>query len=86
MHDKCSERIELIVDNTSKACTILEGMDFGHFKVVSNDTIHIFERLDDTGEIAMALSCQGVKTIGIVVKNEALEDYFLNLTGGERNV
>lgn len=34
----------------------------------------------------MTLAENGVKTVGITIKNEALEDYYLNLTGGASNV
>ena len=34
----------------------------------------------------MTLAENGVKTVGITIKNEALEDYYLNLTGGDLNV
>ena len=83
---KCCERIELKTDDTRKACTILEMMGIREFKVVDLDTIHIFERLSDSGEITMELAKNHVKTMGIAVKNEALEDYYLNLTGGAGNV
>ena len=83
---KCCERIELKTDDTRKACTILEMMGIREFKVVDLDTIHIFERLSDSGEITMELAMNHVKTMAIAVKNEALEDYYLNLTGGAGNV
>ena len=53
--------------------------------MVDADTIHIFERLNDSGEITMALAAHQIRTMGITVKNEALEDYYLNLTGGGVN-
>lgn len=84
--EKCSEHIELRTDNTSKACTVLDEIGITKYKVVSSDTIQIFERLTESGEITVALAQNGVKTLGIVVKNEALEDYFINLTGGAANV
>lgn len=83
---ECSERIELKTDNTACACTVLEGMGITKYKVVDGSTIHIFERLNDGGDITMELAKHGVKTMGITVKNEALEDYYLNLTGGAVNV
>lgn len=82
---KCSERIELKTDDTRMACTVLEGMGIRNYKVVDQDTIHIFERLDGSGEITMALAKNQIRTLGITVKNEALEDYYLNLTGGAAN-
>ena len=61
-------------------------MGIEKYKVVDADTIQIFERLNDGGDITMRLAENGVKTMGITVKNEALEDYYLNLTGGIVNV
>ena len=83
---ECSERIELKTDDTRKACTVLENMGIHQYKVVDADTIQIFERLNDGGSITMTLAENGVKTVGITIKNEALEDYYLNLTGGASNV
>ena len=37
------------------------------------------------GGAQMALAQAGVQTTGITVQNEALEDYYLNLTGGGRH-
>lgn len=83
---ECSERIELKTDDTQKACTVLENMGIEQYKVIDASTIQIFERLNDSGGITMALAEKGVKIIGITVKNEALENYYLNLTGGTTNV
>ena len=82
---RCSERIELKTDDTAKACTVLEKMNIHEYKVIDSDTIQIFERLQDGGDITMKLAENGVKTLGISVRNEALEDYYLNLTGGNGN-
>lgn len=83
---KCSERIELVTDNTSKACTVIENMGITNYKLTDGSTIRIFERLDECGEITMQLAENGIKTLSVNVKNEALEDYYLNLTGGGKNV
>lgn len=83
---KCSERIELKTNDTRKACTVLEAMGIERYKVVDASTIQIFERLNDSGDITMRLAENGVKTTGITVKNEGLEEYYLNLTGGAANV
>lgn len=83
---KCSERIEVVVDNTSGACTTLEAMGIKNYKVVNENTVSIFERLNDSGDITMALAENKIKTLGISVKSEALEDYYLNMTGGKENV
>lgn len=83
---KCSERIELKTNDTAKACTVLEKMDIHEYKVVDGDTIQIFERLHDSGGITMNLAQNNVTILGISLKNESLEEYYLNLTGGASNV
>lgn len=83
---QCSERIELKTDNPKLACTVLDRMGIAQYKVVDASTIHIFERLNDGGEITMELAGNGVKIMGLSIKNEALEDYYLNLTGGGKHV
>ena len=82
---RCSERIELKTDDTRRACVVLEEMGIHDYKVIDAGTIQIFERLNDSGKITMQLAENGVKTVGISVKNEALEDYYLDLTGGAAN-
>lgn len=83
--EKCKEKIVLKTDNTKMTCTVLENMGFIDFNVVDSDTIHIFERLTESGDITMALANNGVKTISIFVQNETLENYYLKLTGGVRH-
>lgn len=83
--EKCNEKIELKTDNPRKACTVLDKMGITKYQVTDSATIEIFERLGDSGEITMSLAENGVKTLGISVKNEQLEDYYLRLTGGNTN-
>ena len=79
------EKNYLLDTHTAVACTVLEGLGITQYKVVDRDTICIYERLHDGGAITMALAQAGVQTTGITVQNEALEDYYLNLTGGGRH-
>ena len=83
---KCKERIELKTDHPQKACTVIEAMGITNYKVMDADTIHIFERLTESGNITMELAKKDIRTLSISVRNEALEDYYLNLTGGKGNV
>ncbi len=84
--EMCSERIEITVDDAAAACTALEAMGITEYKVVDPTTIQVFERLNECSEITVALVSAGVRITGVVLKNEALEDYYLNITGGNENV
>ena len=79
---KCSERIELKTDDAAKACAVLEQMGIREYKVVDSNTIQIFERLQDCSDITVNLAQSGVKILGIMLKNETLENYYLDVTGG----
>ena len=80
LFEKCGEHIEVITENAKNACIVIEQMGILNYKVMDKNTIHIFERLGDSGEIAAALAKEKVKFSGISVKNESLEDYFLSVT------
>lgn len=83
---RCSERIELILDEPRTAIPILDQMNFTNYEVVDESRIHIYERLDESGAITMELSKHGILIRSISVQSQKLESYFLNLTGGAAHV
>lgn len=82
---RCCERIEIKLEKPELACAVLDKMHFTDYKVVEKNKIHIFERLDDTGDIAMELAKNNVRIQSIVVNSEAIEEFFLELTGGKKH-
>ena len=68
---RCSERMELTLDDPKAALPILDQMGFTNYQVVNQSTIHIYERLNEEQNMT--------------ITNEELENYFLNLTGGAHN-
>lgn len=83
--EKCGEYIELRTPDTKQACTVIESLGIMKYKVVDAETIQIYEQLQESGNIALRLAENKIVMKGIVVKNEALEDYYLKLTGGAVN-
>ena len=61
----------------------LNKLGFTKYQVIDSSTIHIFERLGDSGKIAMELSQNGIMIISISVASRAFEDYFLEMIGGQ---
>lgn len=82
---RCCERIEIILEQPELACAILDKMNFTDYKVVEKNKIQVFERLEETGDIAMELAKNGIKIQAISVASEALEEFFFELTGGNKN-
>lgn len=80
---KCSERIELTLDNPKQAVPVLDDMGFSSYQVIDKELIHIFERLGESASLNMELAKAGIPVKGISITSEELENYFLRLTGGD---
>ena len=83
--EKCSDFIELKCDDVSKACPVIEGMGIKNYKVIGNDTVYIYEKIDDMGSLNKELAKADVSVSLLNVVQEKLENYFLELVGGEEN-
>lgn len=82
---KCNDYIEIIVNDSAKACTNIEKLGFSDYKVMADGVIHIYKELDRLGEINRELVISGCIVNSIKVVQENLENYFLELTGGVQN-
>ena len=82
---RCSERTEMTLENPEAALPVLDSMGFVSYQVVDRHHIHIFERLNESDVLNMALVRAGIPVKGLSIISEELENYFLNLTGGADN-
>lgn len=83
--NRCSERIEIVLDEPERAVPVLDSMGFTNYQVVDQEHIEIYERLDDSANVNFELAKAGISVKEIRITNEELESYFLNLTGGAKN-
>ena len=83
---RCSERIEICLDEPKRAVPVLDEMGFTNYQIVDKERIHIFERLEESAGLNMELAKAGILVREIRTTSEELEDYFLNLTGGASHV
>lgn len=83
---RCSERIEICLDDPKRAVPVLDEMGFTNYQIVDKERIHIFERLEESAGLNMGLAKAGILVREIRITSEELEDYFLNLTGGASHV
>lgn len=83
--NKCSDYIEIKLDNASHATTLIEKLGFNDYKVTDKETICIYDQLDRSGELNSELVQNGCMVKSISVVQEKLEDYFLKLTGGGKD-
>ena len=84
--EKCRQYIELRVDDTAIAVTLLEReLGISDYEVLEDKKIKIFSNLENVGEINSILSKSGVIVENIGIKGENLEEYFVNIIGGSLN-
>ena len=74
---RCSERMELTLDDPKRAIPVLDAMGFTSYQVTDKEHIHIFERLSESASLNMELAKAGIPVKGISITSEELEAYFL---------
>ncbi|WP_342436068.1 ABC transporter ATP-binding protein [Paenibacillus sp. FSL L8-0436] len=84
--NKTRKTVELVVNDSGKAATILEK----HFpdipyRILPDHHIQLFGGMDKTDQINRVLYSQGIGVFSINVTGGDLEEYYLSLLGGERN-
>lgn len=80
---KCESRIELVTSNPALASTVLDRLGISKYRMLAPDRLGIYEQLDRTGDITLALAAENVATLEIIKKYESLENYYINLVGKE---
>ncbi|WFR58508.1 ABC transporter ATP-binding protein [Anaerocolumna sp. AGMB13025] len=75
--------IEISVGDQKKAVTVLDSkFQTSNFKVVSDNSIRIYEENISQKDLCKELILSGVNVYGITSKSDNLEDYFMNLING----
>ena len=76
-------RTQINVTNLKECVKYLEEENL-HYKVISNDKVDIYEKLN-VSELVIALSKRNCIVNDFQEKGESLENYYLNLIGGANN-
>lgn len=83
----CKEYYHIGTDNNSLALTILqEKLGVTEFEVERDGSIRLFERLDEVHKISKTLYEGGVVPTVLHMNEANLEQYYMNMVGGEENV
>lgn len=87
LNEECKRHICLRTDNIQKTTLLLEQKgNINNYSVYPDNSIRIYECLDNVRMISKLLSSNGVIIDEISVQRENLETYFENLIGGRKNV
>ena len=74
--------IELETTEVQKAVVVLDELGIKDYEVISGTEMNIYECLDDVAKINRSLVLADVNVSRIGTTRQKLEDYFLQLTGG----
>ena len=86
LEDKSRKQIQLTVDDTAKTAQLLEQAYADiQFKVLPNQVITIQNHVEYSGEINRLLIDNGVSVMEFRIEVLNLEEYFLELVGGNKN-
>ena len=87
LNEECKRHICLRTDNIQKTTLLLEQKgNINNYSVYPDNSIRIYECLDNVRMISKLLSSNGVIIDEISVQGVNLETYFENLIGGRKNV
>ncbi|MDE6608205.1 MAG: ATP-binding cassette domain-containing protein [Lachnospiraceae bacterium] len=85
--NRCRRCHKVIVDNTELAANILEEkLHITGFDIPQQNTVRIFERLEETEKTNRELVVGGVNVKESYLAGQDLEGYFMELLGGGENV
>ena len=86
LNEKCRNHLLIKVDDCKKAAVILERvLDNNSYEVLPDRFIKIYNKLDEPKLINRALVENGVEVYSLERVGVNLEDYFVDLIGGEYN-
>lgn len=87
LEERCKRCQKLVVDDAQKAVRILEeSLGITDYDVKEDETIRIFEHLDDVEKTNRELILNGVNIKETYLSGQDLEGYFMDLLGGESHV
>ncbi|MDF2868644.1 MAG: putative transporter, ATPase component [Anaerocolumna sp.] len=83
---ECNKYIELKVDNVERMTALLETkLNCHSYKLTPEYAIHIYEYLDQPKKISELAVTNGIGLQSMMMKEINLENYFIQLVGGESN-
>lgn len=84
---RCRKYICIKTDAVPMALTVLDKiMDNPEYKVVSEDTIHLYSDMDNIEKISRTFMQHEIVITELSVIEQTLEDYFMGITGGVSHV
>ncbi|MBZ9606298.1 ABC transporter ATP-binding protein [Clostridium estertheticum] len=86
LEEKCRRYLLIKVDDTSKATVIIENkLGAMEYEVLNRNEIRLYHHIDTPERVSEALINNGIKLFSINNSGVNLEEYFVNLIGGNKH-
>ena len=86
LEERCSHHLLIECDEVEKAVWVLEEvLHTNKYKVLQNNSIQVYEFIEDRKAVMKAFFEHGVLPTKFVVEEETLENYYLSVIGGSQN-
>lgn len=86
LRERVQAYLEIKVDSTELAGKIIEeNLNTKNYEILENDTIHLYDNIDESSKINSLLVQNGVTVYSISNFGENYEDYFIKLMEGQKN-
>ena len=79
---RCGKYVLLKTGDIEKSCQVLSDNGIRKYEVLKDGEIKIYEEIDDTSKLVVALVRANVAVYEIATAQSTLEEYYLNRTGG----
>ncbi len=87
LSEKCSERMEMMVDNICEAKKILEHMEIEKYAADERtDTLYVYENIEKSLHISIQFVQQGIRIKSLSCGKKSLEEFYLELMEGKSYV
>ncbi|MBR4555528.1 MAG: ATP-binding cassette domain-containing protein [Ruminococcus sp.] len=85
LHSRCGQFVTIKTNDNSAALSALSGLGIEDKKIDADGNIRVGEQLENTSAMAKAIINADLELREMFITNISLEDYYLNVTGGEHN-
>ena len=86
LETKCRQYIKVRTNELPRCITVIENAySDAEYKVVDDETMHLFSQIEKAEDIAKLLMENKIVTKEFSVTEQSLEEYFLGVTGGVEN-
>ena len=83
LEEHCRKCLQLELDSVEKMAQTLENtLQIHNFKVLDGNVVRIYDDVDVT-KVVQAVGEAGIKILQINTRNESIEEFYLNLMGGQ---